>query len=113
MGTVNGVHLDQVVTLNGSQTLPGTTTFRHLEVMEGLNVSFLCGLLADVSRQYMKSVFLSFVSPTQRLARTVRSPADILMSFYRTQRCVKQTKFARIATSIRLVLMVRYTLQTQ
>lgn len=41
MGALNGVNPSQIVTLNGSQTIPGTTTFRHLEITQALNVCFV------------------------------------------------------------------------
>lgn len=37
-GTVNGIDPMAIVTLSGDQFIPGTTTFRHLEVTEVLEV---------------------------------------------------------------------------
>lgn len=37
-GTFNGIQLSQVVRLNNEQFFPGMTTFRHLEVLETLEV---------------------------------------------------------------------------
>lgn len=38
-GTINGIDPMSIVTLSGEQFIPGSTTFRHLEVTEALEVS--------------------------------------------------------------------------
>lgn len=43
--TINGILPSQIVTLSGDQFIPGTTTFRHLEVTEALNVRLTVQLL--------------------------------------------------------------------
>lgn len=40
-GTLNGIEPSQIVTLSGAQEIPGTITFRHLEITEELVVSVL------------------------------------------------------------------------
>lgn len=39
-GTINGITPIEMVTLTSDQFIPGTTTFRHLEVTETLEVNF-------------------------------------------------------------------------
>ncbi|XP_055310856.1 uncharacterized protein LOC129573788 isoform X1 [Sitodiplosis mosellana] len=65
-GNFNGVQLSQVISLNSSQYIPGTTTFRHLEVTETLEMA----PNATISGRRLDE-FLS--NPTLNETRQIRS----------------------------------------
>lgn len=61
-GTFNTVDLSRVVTLSGAQFIPGTTTFKHLEVTETLEVYRRIAHFFALSITHELDSKLSFVS---------------------------------------------------